>query len=224
MSPWKTPGYLERLKQFSNVLGTLYYAIQKVSGSRVIVDSSKTASYAYLLRSIPNIDLYVIHLVRDSRGAAYSWLRKKTRPDIQGETEIKVQTNPLRSSGAWLVRNILVEGLKYYPDAKYRLIRYEDFIDYPDEVISSISNFVQEDAGAAPIMKDRLLSLKPNHTAAGNIWVRFESGTVKLRRDDEWKTKMKVTQRGLVTLLTWPLLLKYGYFSGNAEGESVKNK
>ena len=57
---------------YRQTIGRLYDAIRPVSGSRIIVDSTKRASYAYVLRDVPGIDLRVVHLVRDSRGVAYS--------------------------------------------------------------------------------------------------------------------------------------------------------
>ena len=41
--------------------------------------------------------------------------------------------------------------------------------------------------------------------------VRFRTGTVELRPDEERKAKMSGADKNLVTALTAPLLLKYGY-------------
>ena len=41
--------------------------------------------------------------------------------------------------------------------------------------------------------------------------VRMEVGTVQLRLDEEWKRQMPRRQSGIVTLLTRPLLRRYGY-------------
>ena len=57
-------------------LGDLYAAIASVTGCRVIVDSSKLPAYANVLAATPGIDLRVVHLVRDPRGAAYSAARR----------------------------------------------------------------------------------------------------------------------------------------------------
>ena len=70
-----------RLAEYTLRLGKLYRAVQETTGSRVIVDSSKLPSYGYVLGMTPGVDLYVVHLVRDPRAIAYSWLRKKPQPD-----------------------------------------------------------------------------------------------------------------------------------------------
>jgi len=48
------------------------------------------------------------------------------------------------------------------------------------------------------------------HTVAGNP-VRMQSGPLKLRVDDAWRAAMPAGDRRLVTLLTFPLLARYGY-------------
>jgi len=48
------------------------------------------------------------------------------------------------------------------------------------------------------------------HTVAGNP-VRMRSGPLKLRVDDAWRAAMPAADRRLVTLLTFPLLARYGY-------------
>ena len=50
-------------------------AIAEVSGCELVVDSSKHPSLAHCLRWQDDVDLRVLHLVRDSRAVAYSWGR-----------------------------------------------------------------------------------------------------------------------------------------------------
>jgi uncharacterized protein YndB with AHSA1/START domain len=40
---------------------------------------------------------------------------------------------------------------------------------------------------------------------------RFKTGNIDLRPDEEWKVKMRGADKNVVTALTAPLLLKYGY-------------
>lgn len=52
--------------------------------------------------------------------------------------------------------------------------------------------------------------LGAHHTVHGNP-VRFSTGSVELRLDDEWSRKLPPTVRRIMTVLTFPLLFKYGY-------------
>ena len=54
-----------RMEEFLNNTARLYESIASVTGSRVIVDSSKEPSYGYALSMIPGIDFRVLHLIRD---------------------------------------------------------------------------------------------------------------------------------------------------------------
>ena len=49
-----------------------------------------------------------------------------------------------------------------------------------------------------------------NHIVAGNP-IRFLKGRVEIRPDMVWQEGMRWRDKALVTALTWPLLLKYGY-------------
>jgi hypothetical protein len=82
LRPQLNPGYAARLGRMAEILRSLYSAIAQVSGG-VIVDSSKTPSYLFLLQRVEGIDLRLLHLVRDSRGVAYSTLKRIRRPETQ---------------------------------------------------------------------------------------------------------------------------------------------
>src|SRR4029077_11882222 len=57
---------------YRGILAKLYAAIAEVTGARMIVDSSKIATFALLLRGIDDVDLRTAHLVRDPRGVVHS--------------------------------------------------------------------------------------------------------------------------------------------------------
>ena len=78
----------KNIEAYRRILTKLYCAIQSVSGSQVIVDSSKGPRYAMLLNEIPEIDLRVVHLVRDSRGVVYSWQKKHVKPEVYLENGV----------------------------------------------------------------------------------------------------------------------------------------
>ena len=40
---------------------------------------------------------------------------------------------------------------------------------------------------------------------------RFRTGSIELQPDEEWRVKMGGADKNVVTALTAPLLLKYGY-------------
>lgn len=195
-----------RLGKYTSNLDRLYRGIQEVTRSRVIVDSSKLPSYGHVLGIVPTIDLYVVHLVRDSRAVTHSWLRKKLEPDTG---TFMRRHNIFESPLIWSVWNFITEVFWRKRRDRYLRLRYEDFIDDPQEAVERILHFVDERIPSTPL-EGRIVELGINHTVGGNP-SRFKTGSVELRPDEEWKAKMKPLDRAVVTALSWPLLRRYGY-------------
>ena len=196
----------DRLGKWRNNTGRLYDAIQSVTESRVIVDSSKEPAYGYALSTIPDLDFRVLHLVRDPRAAAYSWLKKKRQPDSE-DREFMHRFSPTKSAALWDFWNAAAEAL--WRGGKYLRLRYEDFVADPSTSFEQILDLLDEDA-ELPLAGEREVMLGISHTVSGNP-NRFDTGSVALRPDQAWKKDMNPRDRNLVTGLTSPLLYRYGY-------------
>lgn len=208
--PHKSNAFAEDLARYSEILDRFYAAMVKVSGSRVVVDSSKIPSYGYALASMPWADLHVVHLVRDGRAAAYSWLRKRVKYASHGEEVYMHRHGPINSSLGWLRTNLLMEPLKALVGPRYVRVRYEDLIEDPKNTLSEILALIGEDPAKLPLADDRNVNLGVDHVVEGNP-MRFRRGMVRLQADEEWRQKMRPADRRTVTAITWPLLLRHGY-------------
>jgi hypothetical protein len=198
----------ERLEKLLINYRRLYEAIGSVTGSRVIVDSSKEPAHGYAMSLVPDLDFYVLHLIRDPRAAAYSWLKKKPQPDTDTK-EHMVRFSPTKSSALWNSWNASAEALWRRTRDKYLRLRYEDFVADPRKSLERILEFVGLTA-ELPLAGEREVMLGISHTVSGNP-NRFETGAVELRPDHEWISNMRPRHRALVTALTFPLLKHYGY-------------
>ncbi len=198
-----------RLGEFLENTGRLYKAIQSVSGSRVIVDTSKEPAYGYALGMVPGVDLRVLHLVRDPRAAAYSWAKKKRQPD-SAEREFMHRKTPTQSAVLWDAWNAAIEALWRRMPAGYLRLRYEDFIADPRRSFQEILKLTGEEDAELPLVGERDVKLGISHTVSGNP-NRFDTGTVELRQDRAWQEEMHSRDRALVTALTLPLLTRYHY-------------
>jgi Sulfotransferase family len=197
-----------RLEKLLTTYRRLYEAIASVTDSRVIVDSSKEPAHGYAMSLVPGIDFYVLHLIRDPRAAAYSWLKQKPQPDTDTR-EHMARFSPTKSSALWDSWNVSAEALwRRIPD-KYLRLRYEDFVADPRTSLERILGLVGATAGL-PLAGEREVRLGVSHTVSGNP-NRFETGAVELRPDREWISSMNLRDRILVTALTFPLLKHYGY-------------
>jgi hypothetical protein len=204
-----------RLRKYLGGLDRLYHAIRSRTGCKVIVDSSKFPSYGILLDMIPTIDLHVVHLVRDPRAVAYSWGRKRlVDPDPANPMYIP-QFGPVASSIRWVIRNLATELFWRRFSERYLLVRYEDFVSEPQDTVKHILDLVQAELSPTLFVTSRKVNLGGNHAVWGNP-SRFLTGVVDLRLDDQWEMEIKKSVRNIVTALTWPLLLRYGYLGKRA--------
>jgi hypothetical protein len=108
------------------------------------------------------------------------------------------------------VSNFIAESLKKHHPHRYTMLRYEDFIQQPRRCLKSILDFVGEKTASLAFLQNNRADISKNHSVSGNPG-RFSSMPLVLQIDDEWKFKMGQPTKAMVTALTWPLLLRYGY-------------
>lgn len=210
LAPRLRRGRLEAQRRYTDVLTRLYRAMREVSGCEVIVDSTKHASYGYLLSTMDSIDLRVAHLVRESQGVAHSWAKIVARPEVTSGSDDMPRYSPTRTSGKWWTYNALLHGMTPLRTPR-RLVRYEDVITEPRTAFRDLADLGGLDpAPLLDLVGDDWVELAPTHTVAGNP-SRFRHGRVDLRLDREWVEKMPANDRRLVTALTWPMARAYGY-------------
>lgn len=206
---------LARMADYLQALERLYHGVRSVSQSKVIVDTSKSPSYCYELDNILSLEVYVVHLVRDPRAAAYSWwTRRKLQPASEKKpSRYMTRHNPLKTSLIWGAWNLLIEKMWASNRNRYLFLRYEDFVKDPQGALRNILHLVGEEGAKLPFANEREVSLGANHIFSGNP-SRLQNGPVMIRADEEWKQKMSRTQRALIASTTWPGLLRYGYGLG----------
>jgi hypothetical protein len=196
-----------RLDRYVAFLQSLYPTLAERTGARVIVDSSKSPAALEIVRNLEGLDLYVLHVVRDPRGVAYSWHRG--RPS-DGRTAGGYQPGPLRVSGRWIATNVLgARVTRRLPPSRSMTLRYESFAAAPEATIERIVRFVGEPEATLPFIDATTADLTPNHAVSGNR-SRFAGGRVAITLDDEWRTH-EPTLRTAVSAVTLPWLGRYGY-------------
>ncbi|MGB5816025.1 MAG: sulfotransferase [Thermoanaerobaculia bacterium] len=196
--------------EYAAAMERLYRAVADATDSRVVVDSSKSPALGHLLDVMPGIDPYVVHLVRDPRAVAFSWLKKKVYDPGGDEPMYMSQHPPARSAKLWLVWNLTAEMIWARRSGRYLRLRYEDFTDRPRETLEKVVRLILDEVPPLPFVGDFEVDLTRSHSMAGNP-SRFETGTVTIRRDDTWRQELPKSVQRLVTLLTWPLARRYGY-------------
>lgn len=208
MMPLTRSRFAGRLDDLVDVFARLMPTIADVTGARVIVDSSKRPLYTYMLGLVPDIELTVVHIVRDPRAVAHSRNRYKRQVD-SGEDRAMTQAPPFTAALSWAMWNVAVRSL-FRKHPRYHVVRYEDLIARPEATVRSILEVVGTPDAALPFVSGSTVTLQQNHTVSGNP-SRFTTGEVELRLDSAWQHDMGPFDKGLVTAMTAPWLRRYGY-------------
>ena len=209
--PRYSPAFFKRrLRRYVGILERLYSSIAEVSGAGVVVDSSKDPAYGLALSRSGTIDLRILHLVRDSRGVAYSWQKRLGSDPHTGRPLLPVYS-PFTTGVRWLAFNVLA-GLMRRSERPIRRITYERFLASPSHNLAEIAKFIDGSVHVAELrsLDEGRMDFQVSHTVSGHP-TRLQQGNVRLRLDDEWVTRMGPFHRYAVALVTWPLLLRYGY-------------
>lgn len=197
------------LRVVRSVMDEALHAFAESSHAQVVVDTSKRPHDAAVIAALPDVDHYVLHVVRDPRAVVHSWRRAKTF-SVDGETRTMGTRRLPSTVRRWIASALGTELLRrYVPRDRWLELRYEDFCDSPREAFARILALLGEE-GASPFASDTTVRLHPNHIVAGNP-SRFTVGEVSIRADEEWRTAMSKRDQRLVVAATWPLLRKYGY-------------
>jgi hypothetical protein len=189
-----------------------YETVAAAGAAAVIVDSSKSVPYGRMLGVLPALDLYVVHVLRDPRAVTYSWKRWKPAPDQFGSPYMS-RRGCLRAAAFWAFSNYGAEMFLRPVADGYLRLRYEDLIARPRQWLDRIFRMVAGRPVELPLVGEHTIDLRPSHSVKGNP-DRLRTGPIELRLDDEWKTGMGPADRRVVTALTWPLLMRYGYLTG----------
>ena len=198
------------VEEYLDHVRRLYVAIAETADARVVVDSTKRPSTAWLLTRVPGVDLRVAHIVRDPRGVVNSWNREVALPENSGPRDHLKRRSPRQILRRWVTVNLMIGALgRRVPLLR---LRYEDLVTDPRAVMSSVLELVGEPvtAEALSFIRDGAITTGRSHAAAGGR-VRLERGELPLRADEKWRTQLSSGLQRVVRLTAGPLMRRYGY-------------
>ena len=201
------PRFREAHDRLVTALGLLYEGIHEVVGTAgpsgtLLIDSSKHPSYLFLLRRVAAIDVRLLHVVRDPRGVTHSWSKEVARPESGTRME---RLGTTRACLRWTAHNLLFRFARILGVPSV-VMPYGLFTTDPSAVADAMNSLVPTEAP----WRDKLaitnnsISLGVDHTVSGNP-VRFTSGVITVRPDDEWRISMPKVSRRVVSIVTTPL-------------------
>jgi len=189
----------------------LYRALASVSGAEVVVDASKSTAQLFALRRIEALDLRVVNLVRDSRGVANSWNKSGLSKPQSRDGDSMGTYSPHRLAVLWAALQLESALLGAAAPHAARM-RYEDLVERPRPTLEETLQRVglPPEPGALDHVGEHSVHLDSSHGIAGSR-TRFTAGRIELRLDDAWRTTLPPVSRRVVTAVTLPQLIGYGY-------------
>lgn len=200
----------EDLASYVDTLGRLMEAIATVSGASVVVDSSKIPTHTLLLARSERLDVRVVHLVRDSRGVAFSNQKHVLKSVTTGEPTLLPRYGAAASALRYDFYNTANGALARRFGSGWRRLRYEDLVACPEARLREIVRHAGEPVpDEMAFLRDRQAALSTNHLVDGNP-VRF-ARDLTLSVDDEWRRRLSTRDLRTTSALTSPLLRRYDY-------------
>jgi hypothetical protein len=190
--------------------GALYRAAYRHSGASFLVDLSKIPTHLLLLEGLPDVELRILHLIRDGRAVTYSWERKRRRARAGGSEGDGMYRHPSVAAdlGIWLVQNFAVDAIARRVTHGTRL-QYERLTAAPEPELSAALARLGV-TGAEP--RDPLEpSDEQDHAVGGNDRVRFAPAGTAITPDEAWRRELSPGRKRLWSALALPGLLRFGY-------------
>ena len=205
------PKHSDDVERYLKLTRTLYAAIATTASARVVVDSTKRPSTAYLLAADKGIDLAVAHIVRDPRAVVNSWNHQVPLPDKAASHSYMPRRSQRQTTRRWVTVNFMFERLraKGVPTAR---IRYEDLVRDPAHAMTRVLSLWSQVPGRGDLdfLTPDGLRTGTSHAVAGGR-VRLSSGVLPLRLDESWRRELAPWRAQLTRASTWPLMRRYGY-------------
>lgn len=181
-------------------------SIATLTDHEFIIDSSKTARHnafrPFYLRRHLSYPLQLVHLVRDPRACVWSVIRWRLRGDHVHRHAYQLGVAAL-TAFSWIGANLAAELYRFcHHEASVR-VNYDELLQrgFPDSLKS---------LGPVGRLEDVVIERNENCHSMGGNEIRNRARVI-VEQDTTWKAQIPKSVRILVTALTWPLMLRYGF-------------
>ena len=198
------------LSDYIQLTEKFFQVIAEKTGKSTIVDSSKMPGRGLALTQLNEIDLSVIHLVRDARGVSHS-MAKPIPLDVKSGVQKKIAGKAhVRTALRWRVYNSVAEALlKKVGPERGVTVRYEDLTLKPYEEMKRIGAVAHVNLDSIGEQLDKQEPLRSGHQMAGGR-VRMSENPV-WKFNATWTDDMAPAAQNRVRRITWDQLRRYGY-------------
>lgn len=165
-----TPEEREKYRAFQQ---QLFSYIRERSEKSIVLDSSKsarnTALRFYALSELADLEVYVIHLIRDGRATMESHVRKGSNWALEGYRRPK-RLPGLRAALGWTLANAWSVGLakRYLSPDRHIRVHFEELTSRPASVLRRIGRFLEVDVDMLVEKIKRQEGFRVGHNVGGN--------------------------------------------------------
>ncbi|MCP3977870.1 MAG: sulfotransferase [bacterium] len=188
----RMPGLGRRVREALRRNVALFGALAEVGNASVVVDASKDPRrYAYLRRS-PQLELYVLSLVRDAPGFVNSFRRNSGASITAG-----------CRSWARMARHV-DRLLAEVPAPRALRMRYEDLCADPARELSRVARWL----GVGPFPAELAFRAVEHHVIGNRMRL---SGADEIRLDERWRSELSADELRIVVRRTAAVRRRLGY-------------
>ena len=209
LTPW--PRH-RREAQRANL--ALIQAVLDYYHARVFVDKGNTALRLKYLLAAPGLNVKVIHLVRDGRAVALTYMDPARYADAQDPSlrgggnggDRAAERLPMAAAAREWRRCIQEAGhaLARLDPARWIRIRYEDLCSDPDATLARLFNFL----GLDPARRSPDFRTSEHHILGNGM--RLDAAS-QIRLDDRWNTVLLPSDLVTFELVAGDTARRYGY-------------
>jgi len=209
-----SPAWRVRLPRIQELNSVLIESISKLTGKKVIVDSSKVGFRLKFLIRNPMLEVKVIRLIRDGRAVAMTYTNpagfadasdSRFRGGGMGGERKSERLTMARAAREWKRSNEEAEAvLKTFDPSQWFEVRYETLCAETDITLKKIFKFI----GVNPDHK--LISFRSvDHHVIGNGMRLDSSDEIKL--DERWRESLTKSELEAFNLVAGKLNYRFGY-------------
>ncbi len=203
--------------RYTRMTAALYRAVAAESGKDVVVDSSKNRLRALALVWAADVDLTLLHLIRDGRGVVWSHTKPKDRRrnPPEGIPQDFAPTPAWRVSVDWSVKNLEAAWVAAQaPHGRSVRIHYEDLVADPAPTLARVgaATGLELEAIARRVQEGK--PFRAEHLPEGNR-IRM-AGEIVVREDESWREAIRKRDLRVFELLGGWVNRRFGY--GGGEG------
>jgi len=187
-----SPGWRRQARTIAKRNAALVETVNEIANSQILIDSSKHPIRAKFLLRISELKVRIIHLVRDGRGVAHTYVHDnglsveeaafEWRVNVQADEQLLARLDP----------------------SLWKQVRYEDLCANPRGELQELCVFL----GLDPSQVNLDFRSAGLHVFGNKMRLSSEEA---VRLDDRWQTDFTPSEISQIERLTKQQLVKYGY-------------